>query len=867
MKLPLMLMLVMMATAGITLAQQTTLDTPVSLKVVDTTIEEALKRLTHDHQIHFYYADLPGLTRRVTLTATHEPLGQLLKKLLQDTGITFRVIGQKVVLSPRKTRKHTVHGYIKDAESSEVLIGASIYESASLSASEANQYGFYSITMPEDTVALQFSFVGYEPQRVRFFMDHDTVVQVRLTAMPMLEEIVVEGKQTMPIHESVNMSTVTIPVSQIKALPALLGENDVLKVLQLTPGVQSGNEGTSGLYVRGGGPDQNLILLDGTTVYNPTHLLGLFSTFNSDAINRVELIKGGFPARYGGRLSSVIEINTKDGSMEKWKGEGTLGILSSKISIEGPIQKDRTSVILSARRTYLDLLYKPFRDDKKWKDYTFHDINLKLNHIVNSRNRIYLSAYKGGDRFASLQTGDAGLVYRDEVGLKWRNEIASLRWNRILTPRLFGYLTATYTGYHFESGVSRKENVGSDTWIGRSDNRASSAIRDLSARVDFDFSPAPAHLLHFGAGGTHHGFTPGRYASYSNAALPEEEVNETMKKVNAVELDAYASDEIKISEAWAANAGVHFSGFNVEGQWYTSLQPRVSLRYLLTPTLSVKTSYAAMAQFMHLLTNAGVGLPNDLWVPSTANIKPQQSQQIALGLAKTLKERYELTVETYYKSMRNLVEYKEGASFTTITIDGDVTIDPDKNWEDKVYSDGHGDAYGTEFFFQKKTGALTGWIGYTLSWNYRQFDELNNGKRFPYKYDRRHDISTALMYAWSERISLSAAWTFGTGNAVTIPEAVYRDAYTPMYINKYYPGRNSYRMRSYHRLDISASFKKNKKWGQRFWTVGVYNVYNRMNPFYIDAPFNGLYNYQGVIKFKQHSLFPAIPFVSYGIKF
>lgn len=856
MKLSLIIILLTGCT-GIAMAQQIPLDKPVSLKVVNTPIEEVLKQITHDYQINFYYTDLPGLTRRVTQEARNEPLGQVLKKLLQDANVAFRVIGQKIVLLPKKTRKHTIHGYIKDAESGEALIGATVRDAITMAGAEANVHGFYSLTVPEDTVSLQFSFVGYAPQRVHFFLDRDTVIQARLTGMQLLDEIVVRASGSTPVHEDVNMSTVTIPMSQIKALPALLGENDVLKVLQLTPGVQSGNEGSSGLYVRGGGPDQNLILLDGVPVYNASHLFGFFSIFNADAINRIALIKGGFPARYGGRLSSVIEVNVKDGNMEKWQGEGSVGILSSKLSIEGPIRKDRTSVILSARRTYLDLLYKPFQKDDNKLDYNFHDVNLKVNHIIDSRNRVYLSAYLGGDHFRS-STGDG---YQDSFGLKWRNEIASLRWNRILSPKLFGYVTATYTGYHFKVGSLRQESMGGSLQT-RSGSDASSAIADFSARADFDFSAAPAHLLRFGAGVTHHSFTPGMYAFYANEGLPAVQRQVTLDKNNALELDAYASDEVRINNALALNAGAHFSGFGVEDQFYTSLQPRLSLRYLLTSSMSVKASYATMAQFMHLLTSAGGGLPNDLWVPSTARVKPQQSAQIALGIAKSYAAQYEFTAEAYYKRMRNLVEYKDGASFTTISIDRDVTIDPERNWENKVYSDGRGDSYGAEFFFQKKTGALTGWVGYTLAWNYRQFDELNDGKRFPYKYDRRHDISTALMYVLSERINLSATWTFGTGNAVTLPEAVYRDAYTPMYVNKYYSGRNAYRTRSYHRLDISVSFKKNKKWGQRLWTVGVYNAYNPMNPFYIETDMKNR-----TYVFTQHSLFPAIPFVSYGFKF
>jgi len=858
------LALITLAACGTLCAQPSVLDKPVSVSVAHVSVEDVLKQLTHQYAIHFYYPNLPGLSQMVTLDVRNQPLRQVLQQLLKGRGVVFKSLGDKVVLSAYKPVKHTVHGYIKDSESREVLIGAVVMDERGGEGTSANVHGFYSLTLAEDTVSLLFSFVGYAPQRMHFFLQRDTVIEVMLGGRQLLDEVVVSASQAVPIQEQTNMSTVNISIHQIKALPALLGENDVFKVLQLTPGVQSGNEGSSGLYIRGGGPDQNLILLDGVPVYNASHLFGFFSIFNADAINRVELIKGGFPARYGGRLSSVIEVNTKDGNMEKWKGEASVGILSSKLSIEGPIRKDRTSVILSARRTYLDLLYKPFQRDDNRLNYNFHDINLKLNHIVDQKNRLYLSAYMGGDNFRSEKQDGSG-SYLDGFGLKWRNEIASLRWNRIFSPKLFGYLTTTYTGYRFEaSGFRREKGVLGGDWFDRAGNQASSAIRDFSGRIDFDFAVNPSHMVRYGAGITQHHFTPGMYAQYAREGVPSLERNITLQSVDALELDAYASDEVQFNEAFAINAGLHFSGFHVEDHFYTLLQPRLSLRYLLTPTMSLKASYATMTQFMHLLTSAGGGLPNDLWVPSTNSIRPQRSEQVALGIAKTYASHfvYEFTAEVYYKRMSNLVEYKDGASFTTISVNREIVIDPEKDWQNKVYSDGRGDCYGAEFFLQKKTGTLTGWVGYTLSWNYRTFDELNNGNRFPYKYDRRHDIKTALMYTWNERIDFSATWTFGTGNAVTLPEAVYRDAATPLYQNLYYSGRNAYRMPSYHRLDISASFKKNKKWGQRQWTVGVYNAYNRMNTFYIDTWLTG----NGYV-FEKHTLFPAIPYISYGAKF
>lgn len=763
-------------------------------------------------------------------------------------------------------QKHTISGYIRDANTGESLIGATAVQVALRAGTAANAHGFYSITLPRDSVSLIFSYVGYDPQLVKFFLQKDTTIDITLNGSKLLDEVVVNATKADAIHEINRMSTVSIPIDQIKALPALLGEVDVLKVIQLMPGVKS-SEGSTGLYVRGGGPDQNLLLLDGVPVYNASHLFGFFSVFNADAINKVDLIKGGFPARYGGRLSSVIDINMKDGNMKETHGEGSVGIIAAKATVEGPITKDQTSFLISARRTYIDLLARPIikaAAEGETVGYYFYDLNTKVNHIINKKNRVYLSAYTGDDKAYARYTshyhqGNQNVTTRDEFGLKWGNLITAFRWNRVMGPKLFANLTSTYSKYRFNV-FNRYEEISSPPQQSEDKiykDQYLSGIRDWAMKVDLDYLPDPNHYIRFGFNSIWHRFTPGVYTYRSEI---DRDTTLGSVPINATELAFYGEDDIRVGERLKFNAGVHASGFVVNEKWYHSIQPRLSARYLLGDDIALKASYASMAQFIHLLTNAGLGLPTDLWVPSTPRIRPQQATQTAFGIAKTYQSRYEISLEGYYKRMSNLIEYKDGASF----------IDVEGDWQDKVAINGKGESYGAELLLQKKVGELTGWVGYTLSWTNRQFDELNFGRWYPYKYDRRHDVSVALTHTWSERMDFSMAWVYGTGNAVTLPIAQYQGASneSPQYYNpygevNYYGARNDFRMRAYHRLDLSFSFWKNKKWGQRKWTLGVYNAYSRRNPFFLQLG----YDREGNKKFFQYSLFPVIPSITYSFKF
>lgn len=775
-------------------------------------------------------------------------------------------------------QKFTISGYLSDAETGEMLIGANVYDFKSESGTVSNTYGFFSITLPSDSVYLSFSYVGYQPQTYALNLTEDVKLDIALSSSLELETVeVVASAEGEPIEERTQMSTVTIPIKQIKKLPAFLGETDVLKALQLLPGVQSGGEGQSGLYVRGGSPDQNLILLDGVPVYNASHLFGFFSVFNPDALRDVTLIKGGYPARYGGRLSSVLDINMKEGNLKEFKGAGSIGMVASKLTLEGPIWKDRTSFIVSARRTYIDILARPlikasFRANgsEGVTGYYFYDMNAKVNHKFSEKDRLYLSFYSGRDQFyLNLEENFDEDIYKQEVGFGWGNLTGALRYNRVWGKKLFSNTTLTYSQYNFNTLADQEDTYTNEDGVRVTEGfgvNYESGIRDFAAKIDFDYVPNPNHFIRFGANIINHEFDPGTFnISFTNA----ENTLDTLfgqKIVQANEFAIYVEDDFHLGDRLKINAGLHFSGFWIqEGELYTSLQPRIGLRYLLPGKTAIKASFATMQQYVQFLTNENLSLPTDLWLPTTDQVVPQESWQVAAGVAKTFRDQYEVSIEGYYKQMQNVLSYSEGASFINF---GD--------WQDNV-TQGQGESYGGEFLLRKKSGKLTGWIGYTLSWTWRQFDDINFGERYPYKYDRRHDISVVAVYDFNERISLSGAWVFGSGNAYTLGEATYTgfyqggiepNNYTSTFFTQYFQTRNDQRTPAYHRADIGVNFTKEKRRYTRTWSFGAYNLYNRNNPFflYLDTVPNQNGTGQRTA-LKQVSLFPIIPYFNWSFEF
>mgnify|MGYP002378061589 CR=1 FL=1 len=763
----------------------------------------------------------------------------------------------------RAQTSFTISGYVEDAASGERLIGASVFDLRSKKGTATNAYGFFSLTLPADSVQLRFSFVGYQSQVKAFMLSRDEKFVIQLGNDVQLEEVTVIGDRP---AENTQMSTISLQMDKVKSLPVLLGERDVLKTIQLLPGIKSGTEGSSGIYVRGGGPDQNLILLDGVPVYNASHLFGFFSVFNSEAISSVDIVKGGFPARYGGRLSSVLDIRMKEGNMKEFHGEGSVGIIASRLTLEGPIKKDKTSFMVSARRTYLDLLARPLikaQNNGEAGGYYFYDLNGKINHKINDKNRLYFSTYYGKDRFYTafsdeyVSNGDR-YKNRTEFGLDWGNLISALRWNWEINKKLFANTTVTYSRYQFNIGFSDEtKRLGSNPMTSINSFNYYSGINDWAGKIDFYYVPSAKHTVRFGAGEIYHTFTPGVNSVRNSDGSNNVDTTFGSQKKFAHEFFAYAEDDWEINPRLKINAGLHLSGFVVGDKNYWNFQPRVSGRYMLDEVSSLKLSYSRMAQYIHLLTNAGIGLPTDLWVPATENVKPQVADQVAMGYSRSMKKDLQLTVEAYYKYMQGLIEYKDGASF----------FGSDRDWQDKVEV-GEGRAYGAEVLLERKTGKTTGWIGYTLSWSDRQFANLNFGDRFPYRYDSRHNISVAVTHHITDKIDIGVVWVYATGNAVTLGYERYNalkfdpagNFYSEVvHINK----RNNYRMPDYHRLDVGLNFhKKHAKW-ERTFSLSVYNMYSRQNAFFLFFD----YNNNGEQVLKQVSLFPIIPSISYSFKF
>jgi hypothetical protein len=770
-------------------------------------------------------------------------------------------------------QKHTISGYVSDATTGEKLINASVYDDISKKGTITNEYGFYSLTLNEGSIELISSFVGFQSIKRIVNLNGNLTINFAMKSSLELSEVTIRAERKDNIVKDSKMSVLEVPIVAITSLPVLFGEVDIMKTIQLLPGIKSGGEGTSGLYVRGGGPDQNLILLDGVPVYNADHLFGFFSVFNADAIKGISIYKGGFPARYGGRISSVLDIRMKEGNNQEFAGKISIGLIASKFTLEGPIIKDKTSFIVSGRRTYIDILAQPLirmaanSGGMKFNaGYYFYDLNAKINHKFSEKSHLYLSSYMGNDK-AYFRTkynyylSETDYEEKINMDLGWGNITSALRWNYQYNNKLFSNFTATYSQYLFDvnQNYEVKENYQNVSQTISNKIRFFSGINDVSGKIDYDYYPSPNHAVKFGAANIYHTFNPGinhwKYSVFIDTTFGS-------SRIYANEWYAYAEDDINIGARIKTNIGLHYSGFFVKGKYYHSLQPRISSRFLCNEKWSIKASYSEMTQYIHLLTTAKIGLPTDLWLPVTDIIPPQKSTQYAVSSVHQVKD-FELSIEAYYKKMNNLLEYKEGLGVFMQTLD----------WQYKVEI-GQGWAYGAEFLIRKDVGKTQGWIGYTLSWTNRQFENLNFGEVFPYRYDRRHDIGIALKHKYNEKIDFGLVWVYGTGNAVTLATERYQGFSHPNSYNddyyyynsqeiEHYPSRNGFRVPSYHRLDISINFSKEKKYGTRIISLGIYNVYNRKNPFFLTFE----YDYRGNKVLTQYSLFPLIPSISYSIQF
>jgi hypothetical protein len=762
--------------------------------------------------------------------------------------------------------KYTLSGYVRDSATGETIIGASVSVNELSRTVSTNQYGYYSITVEQGTYTLSVSHVSYFTQNPGVSLKENKKLDFLLSPKSSaISEVVVFSRKRDENVRNAQMGKIDLSVEQIKNIPAFMGEVDILKTIQLLPGVRNAGEGNAGFYVRGGGPDQNLIMLDDAVVYNTGHLFGFFSIFNSDAIKNTALIKGGMPAQYGGRLSSVLDIAMKDGNSNDYSAEGGIGLIASRLSVQGPIQKDKSSFIISGRRTYVDALAKPFvnkESDFYGSGYYFYDVNAKVNYRFSSKDRLYLSGYFGRDVFTFNNTQRSF-----KADIPWGNSTATLRWNHVFGPKLFANTTLVYNDYKFSFGAAQRDFEIS----------LSSGIRDGNAKVDFDYYASPRHKIKFGGVATYHKFIPnvlnGRQDSVVFAP-PNEDIKYALEK------GLYIQDDWDLSEKLRVNYGLRWSAFTQIGPYtkylrdenqntldsthygslekvqnYQGLEPRVTFRYTVDDRTSIKGSVSRNLQFIHLVSNSGTTLPTDLWVPSTFRVKPQISWQYAAGVFHNFSEnQYETSVEVYYKPMQNQIEYKEGYT--------PGLSDPERDF---VF--GKGWSYGTELFINKVRGRLTGWVGYTLSWTWRRFPELNGGEKFPAKYDRRHDMSVVGTYELSPKWKVGGVFVYGTGSATSLPERFY---IVNGVLTQEFSKVNQYRLAPYHRLDLSATYtpvpKKDRK-VKSHWVFSIYNVYSRLNPYFIYFDQSGS-PYDGTLKVeaRQVSLFPILPSVTWNFR-
>lgn len=805
-----------------------------------------------------------------------------LKELLnhfRKYNIDYKLIGNIISLYPSKKKKKrskkvVVSGYIEDKLTGERLIGASIYFPESYTGTSSNEYGFFSIPVKPENKSLVCSYIGYKKCEIPLDFISDTLIKVELESANELDEIVVKSTTNEMIDKRIPIGIVRLPMAKIKSTPTILGETDALKVAQLLPGISEGSEGNSGLYIRGGSSDQNLILLDGITVYNPNHLFGFFSVFNGDAIKDFKIIKGGFPARYGGRLSSVVDLRMREGNMKKITGSVSLGLISSKLHLEGPIIKDKTSFFVSARRTYIDLLagkllkkYSSF--DKS--NYYFYDVNAKINHKFSDKHRLYFSYYTGRDNGDSEDTNSKNedKLKTEEISkLSWGNSIYGLRWNWLMSSNTFLNTTVSYSTYDYlNDEVFKNRNKIDDDWISKEySSNIESGINIFSAGLNFNWIPSTRHHIRFGAKYFYHTFNTGMESKKFLSANSQKQKAKEKDMTYANEANVFVEDDIQLSSKLKANLGLHFSMYKVKNKFYRSLEPRFSLKYDLSEEFQLNAGGAVMKQYTQLLSFSRITLASDIWVPVTEKIVPAKSKQISTGFRWMINDKWSFSTEGYYKDMRNVIGYSAGASFF------------DRNsWQERV-EQGSGKSYGLEFLMERKKGRLTGWIAYTLAESTRKFDKINSGNSFPYKYDKRHDFNIVLDYKLTKSWSVNAIWTYKTGNAETLGVIKYPAATTfsggqhTNFDDIIYQKRNNYRMPPYHRLDISVNWKKKSRKLTHQISFGVYNAYNRKNAYKISLYDKSLEkeNGRGYVdtkEAKEKSLFGVLPSFTYTLKF
>lgn len=849
------------------------LEKKTSISLKGEPLKTALDKISHASGVKFTYNEQVANSKvRINIQAQNKSLNEILTIAFANQPFKFSELEKEIYIryDAEKAKKstagpaanpavsqqtHTISGTISSSKTGETLIAATVRVSGSRLATVSNGYGFYSLSLPEGNYTLEISAVGSLPLKKSIELNQSLSLNIALEDdANELETVTINASAAARNIDNPQMGMERLNISETRNIPVVLGERDIIKTLQLLPGVKSAGDGTGGLFVRGGSADQNMILLDEAPVYNASHLLGFFSTFNSDAIKNVTLYKSGMPAQYGGGLSSVMDVRMNDGNNQQFGVSGGIGLIAARVNVEGPIQKDKSSFLISARRTYADAFLK-LSSDSSVKDAKlyFYDINAKANYILGDKDRLFVSAYLGRDVLGADQL----------TGIDWGNITSTLRWNHIFNSKLFSNTSLIFSNYDYKIKVDQDESSLS----------LFSQIKDWNFKQDLQWYANDKNTLSFGLNAIYHTIKPGEVRAEGNSGT----ISQDLQNRYSMESAVYASNTWKVNDAFSLTYGLRLSAFSILGKGeyyeideagavtgqtsykkgeivktYVNLEPRIAAALQLTESTAIKASYVRNAQNLHLIANSSASLPTDRWVASTNIIKPETSDQLSLGYYKNLGQNaYELTIEAYYKDLKNQIDYRNGADvFTNKPIETQLLF-------------GKGRAYGIEWLIKKKTGKLTGWLAYTLSKSERQVDGINDNNWYNTRQDRTHDISLVTMYQLSKKWSLSANWVFATGNAVTYPNAKY-ELLGESYF--YYSQRNAERMPAYHRLDIGATrtLRKTKKFSSEL-NFSLYNAYGRANAYRIN--FRETENDPNRTEAVKTTLFKFVPSISYDFKF
>lgn len=883
-----LLLLALLLGAGYSLSAQEVLNVRLDVQFKDVSIIEALNQLIDENGISLSFSDNLIPDRKVVDRSFKAAgLEHILSVLLDDTALTYKVRGSVIVLY-KKQRKPvlnlTISGFLEDAESGERLVGATVQDLISGEGTATNDYGFFSLQLPRGKVALRFSYLGYQPRRLTLALERDRRLSMALRPSLTLQEVLVTATDTL---SGSTLSSHSFNPRELQDIPRLAGEADLVRMAYLMPGVQTGTDGVGGMHVRGGSAGQNLVLIDGVPVYYVAHAAGVFSIFNADAIRSADLIKGGFPARYGGRLSSVLDIRTKEGNSKKLVGNAEVGLVSGKLSLEGPLIKDKSSFFIAGRWSYLNWYILPLSKNNKRAlgekgavSYQFNDFNAKLNYKLNTKNKFYLSYYRGQDHFLNRGIAVDTLDFQDArdnllqfkyfngyyENLEWSNQVGVFRWNHIHNDRLFSNVSATYSELMVHSQYQSVDSIISLN-SGQFLNPFIladyySSIKDFGIRADFDYYPNNKYQINFGWSANHRLFNPGALLLDNGQGDAMIDRRPRNIRTSNQEYTAFIDNELELGARWQLKAGMHLSLNVVDGRHYFSAQPRLGLYGKLHPKVGFKASLSRMSQFLHLLSNSNLGLPTDLWVPSTAQIRPENSWQTTMGIDLFPYRKWEIKLEAYYKKMDHLLAFTEGANYLA-------------DWRNNV-TVGKGTSQGLELLIRRKNDRLTGWLAYTLSFTDRKFERINFGRVYPFKYDRRHDLKLVLAYRLNDHFNFSANWVISSGFAFSLPESAYAlnvpGEYAPPdgVVVPSFGSKNDDRMPSYHRLDLGGNFTFGTDRLQHRLHLGVYNIYNRRNPLYYSYRTDyvyAAYQLRQRQRYVQVKLLPILPSFSYSIRF